>query len=71
MNGTQKIYDRTSTQKTEYIGIAASGVDTDAEQWQIIEITYDDDGKPLTEKNAGGSADYKFAWSDRTTLEYS
>lgn len=58
MNGTQKIYDRTSTQKTEYIGIAASGVDKDAEQWQIVEITYDDGGKPLTEKHAVVTLEY-------------
>ena len=71
MNGTQTLFDRTSTQSTEYIGIAASGVDTDVEQWQIKEIVYGDDSKPVSIKFAGGSADYKFAWSDRTTLTYS
>ena len=71
MNGTQTLFDRTSTQDTEYIGIAASGVDVDAEQWQIKEIVYGNDSKPVSIKFAGGSADYKFAWSDRTTLTYS
>lgn len=71
MNGTQMLFDRTSTSNTEYIGTAASGVATDAEQWQIKEIVYDANDKPLSIKFAGGSADYKFAWNDRTTLTYS
>lgn len=71
MLGTQMLFDRTSTANTEYIGTAASGVGTDSEQWQIKAITYDANDKPLSIKFAGGSADYKFAWDDRTTLVYS
>lgn len=72
MNGTQTLFDRSSTQDTEYIGIAASGVSTSTEQWQIKEIVYDsEDKKPLSIKYAGGSADYAYAWDDRTTLTYS
>lgn len=71
MNGTQTLFDRTSTANTEYIGMAASGVSTDSEQWQIKAITYDANDKPLSIKYANGKADYKFAWNDRTTLEYS
>lgn len=71
MNGTQMLFDRTSTANTEYIGTAASGFDTDDLQWQIKAITYDANDKPLSIKYAGGSADFKFAWDDRTTLEYS
>lgn len=71
MNGTQMLFDRTSTSDTEYIGTAASGVSTSTEQWQIKEIVYDANDKPLSIKFAGGSADYKFAWDDRTTLTYS
>ena len=71
MNGTQTLYDRTSTSDTEYIGIAASGIDTTSPQWQIQEVVYDNDNKPVSIKYAGGSADYKFKWSERTTLTYS
>lgn len=71
MNGTQMLFDRTSTSNTEYIGMAASGFGTDDEQWQIRAITYDANAKPLTIKYAGGSADYAYAWDDRTTLQYS
>ena len=71
MNGTQTLFDRTSTTDTEYLGVAASGVASDDEQWQIREIVYDANDKPLSIKYAGGSADYKFAWDDRTTLTYS
>ena len=71
MNGTQMLFDRTSTANTEYIGTAASGVSTDTEQWQIKEVVYDANDKPVSIKFADGSADYKFAWSDRTTLTYS
>lgn len=71
MNGMQMKFDRTSTANTEYIGISASGFDTDDPQWQIREITYDGNSLPLTIKYAGGSADYKYAWDDRTTLSYS
>lgn len=71
MNGTQMLFDRTSTANTEYIGTAASGVGTDDEQWQIKAITYDVNDKPLSIKFAAGSADYAYAWDDRTTLVYS
>lgn len=71
MNGTQTLFDRTSTANTEYIGTAASGFSADDEQFQIKAITYDADGKPLSIKYAGGTADAIYAWSDRTTLEYS
>ena len=71
MNGTQMLFDRTSTSDTEYIGTAASNISTSTEQWQIKEIVYDANDKPLSIKFAGGSADYKFAWDDRTTLTYS
>lgn len=71
MLGTQMLFDRTSTANTEYIGTAASGVGTDSEQWQIKAITYDANDKPVSIKFAGGSADYKYAWDDRTTLVYS
>ena len=71
MNGTQMLFDRTSTADTEYIGTAASGFGTSDLQWQIKAITYDASDKPLSIKFAGGSADFKFAWDDRTTLEYS
>lgn len=71
MNGTQMLFDRTSTANTEYIGTAASGFGTTDSQWQIKAITYDANSQPLSIKFAGGSADYKFAWNDRTTLAYS
>ena len=71
MNGTQMLFDRTSTSNTEYIGTAASGVATSTEQWQIKAVTYDANDKPLSIKFAGGSADFAFAWDDRTTLVYS
>lgn len=71
MNGTQLLFDRTSTANTEYIGTAASGISTDTAQWQIKEIVYDENGKPVSIKNAGGSADSAYAWDDRTTLTYS
>lgn len=71
MNGTQMLFDRTSTANTEYIGTAASGFGTDDEQWQIKEIVYDANDKPLSIKFAGGVADAKWAWDDRTTLTYS
>lgn len=71
MNGTQLLFDRTSTANTEYIGTAASGVSTDTAQWQIKAITYDANDKPLSIKFAGGVADYVHEWDDRTTLVYS
>ena len=71
MNGTQMLFDRTSTSNTEYIGMAASGVGTSDEQWQIRAIVYDANAKPTSIKYADGSADYKYAWADRTTLSYS
>ena len=71
MNGTQMLFDRTSTANTEYIGVAASGFDTDDAQWQIRAITYDGNSQPLSIKYAGGSADAVYAWDDRTTLQYS
>ena len=72
MNGTKTLYDRTSTQNVEYIGVAASGTDTTSPQWQIREITYsDDDNKIVSELYANGSADYAFKWSERTTITYS
>ena len=71
MNGTQMLFDRTSTSNTEYIGMAASGFSADDEQWQIRAITYDANAKPTAIKYAGGSADFAYAWSDRTTLQYS
>lgn len=71
MLGMQLLFDRTSTSNTEYIGTAASGVGTDSEQWQIKAITYDANDKPLSIKFAGGVIDYKWAWDDRTTLQYS
>lgn len=71
MNGTQMLFDRTSTANTEYIGTAASGVGVDDTQWQIKEIVYDANSKPISIKNAGGSHDAIYAWSDRTTLTYS
>ena len=71
MNGTQMLFDRTSTADTEYIGTAASGVSTDSEQWQIKEVVYDANDKPVSIKFAGGVADYIHAWDDRTTLTYS
>ena len=71
MNGTQMLFDRTSTANTEYIGVAASGVSTTTEQWQIKAITYDANDKPLSIKYAGGVADAVHAWNDRTTLQYS
>ena len=71
MNGTQMKFDRTTTTNTEYIGTAASGVGTDDPQWQIKAITYDANLKPLAIKFAEGSADYAYAWDDRTTLQYS
>lgn len=69
--GQQMLFDRTSTSNTEYIGTAASGTDTGAKEWQIKAITYDANAKPLTIKYAGGSADFAYAWDDRTTLQYS
>ena len=54
MNGTQILFDRTSTANTEYIGTAASGVSSSTEQWQIKEIVYDANDKPVSIKNAGG-----------------
>lgn len=71
MNGTQMLFDRTSTVNTEYIGTAASGVGTDSEQWQIKEVVYDANDKPISIKYAGGVADYIHAWDNRTTLTYS
>ena len=71
MNGTQTLFDRTSTSNVEYIGMAASGTSATAEAWQIRAITYETDSKPLSIKYAGGSLDYTFAWSDRTSLTYS
>ena len=47
MNGTQMLFDRTSTANTEYIGTAASGVGTDDEhligccyQWSHCKSSY-------------------------------
>ena len=71
MNGTQYLFDRTSTSNTEYIGVAASGFGTDEPQWQIKASTYDANLKPIAIKYAGGTADYSYAWDDRTTLQYS
>lgn len=71
MNGTQTLFDRTSTANTEYIGMAACGFSTDDTQWQIREIVYDANDKPLSIKYAGGTTDAKWAWDDRTTLTYS
>lgn len=68
MNGTCILFDR-DEEDVEYIGMAASGIATDAEQWQIRKITYSE-GKPISIQYAGGSSDYKFAWDDRADLRY-
>lgn len=70
MKGTQILFDRESTDGIEYVGISASGVDVDYEQWQIKAIEKDGNGKPVSIKYAKGSADYSFVWSDRTEYTY-
>ena len=71
MNGTQVLFDRTSTSGSEYIGTAASGVSADSPQWCIVKVDYDANNKPTSVTYAGGTKTAVNVWSDRTTLSYS
>lgn len=70
-NGTQVLFDRTSTSSSEYIGTAASGVAATDAQWCIVKVDYDADSKVTAVKYAGGTKTAVNVWNDRTTLSYS
>lgn len=71
MNEMQYKFDRTSTSDVEYIGKAASGVATSEKKWDIMRITYDENGDVLEIKNARDKIFQQFSWDERTTLTYS
>lgn len=70
MKGTQILFDKTTTDGIEYVGIAASGVETNQPQWQIKAVEYDG-SDVVSVKFADGTCDYNQVWDDRADLIYS
>ena len=71
MNRTKMLFDRTSTENVEYIGISQSGISPSEYGWVIKKITYDVNGKPISILNAGNIPFELYKWDDRLSLEYS
>lgn len=53
-----------------YVGIALPGSLGSEEVWQIKRITYDGSNNATAVNFAGSTAEFKFAWDDRTSLSY-
>lgn len=53
-----------------YIGRAYPGASIDSEVWSIIKMSYDSNNNMTTLRYAGGTDDFKWAWSNRTNLNY-
>lgn len=54
----------------EYHGRARSGALESAAEWQIVKITYDANGNPISGKFADGVNDYNKVWDNRATYTY-
>lgn len=55
---------------TVYIGRALPGSGTSSSVWQIMRLTYSS-GRLTKVEWAGGSDDFAYAWSSRTSYSYS